>query len=133
MIHIGVANQAEIDALWPAFARRFQRGCERCGGDTTAGQLYQMARRGDALMIVALDDGKPVMASLWRFEAWGNDAVLKCLGLAGENPKTWAKEARRFAEKLRDDGGASRFIFEGRDWRPFFPDAKEIRRVYEVK
>lgn len=83
-------------------------------------------------MMVAHDHEKAWMVSVWRFEDWPAGTVMRCLALAGENPRKWINEAKEFAVSARDAGGAKRFIFEGRNWRPFFPEARELRRVYEV-
>lgn len=131
-MNVGFASPQEVDQLWPLFSQRMQKACDRCGGDLSSGMLWQMCRSGSAYMMVAHDTEKAWMASVWRFEDWPTGTVMRCLALAGENPRLWAKDAKEFAVKARDAGGAKRFIFEGRNWRPFFPEARELRRVYEV-
>jgi len=73
------------------------------------------------------------MASVWRFENWPSGLVFKCLCLIGSGMKEWLSAAQEFAKAKAREGGATRIIAEGRKgWSGMFPEAKNLRQVYEV-
>jgi len=133
---IGLANTAEVDALWPQLAPRFQEAIDRFGDDLSVADLWQMCRAGQAFLMVALDGQKPVMGAVLQFQKWTNGTVLRCLILGGNDMDGWLKDFPGAVVKVMKEGGARRFIYDGRDgwaevikhWKP-----KRLRATYEVQ
>ena len=133
MMRVSIAGADQVDNIWPDFAERFQKACDRFRGDLSSGILWQMCRAGDAMLVVAHDDERAWMASVWRFYTWPSGTVFKCLCLAGERPDLWTNEAREFASNIARAGGATTISANGRSgWKRLFPDAMEVCHVYEV-
>jgi hypothetical protein len=132
-LKIGIANTAEIDAIWPLFSTRLQEACERTGGDISSGELWQMCRSGNAFCVVVFDESGPKAMLIMQFQRWTAKTVMRCLGIVGEGVNDWLPAARDFIAKMARDGGATSFVAEGRDgWSKLFPDAKKLRTTYEV-
>ncbi len=127
---IGIANSAEVDALWPLFAERLEKGCRRCGGDINAGQLWQLCRSGNAFMVVAIGE-KPVGVTIVQFQTW-NRPVLRSLATAGWEMDSWLPQMLDFVMQMARENRAD-FVFEGREgWGKLVPGARKLRSVYEV-
>lgn len=114
-MHIGIANAAEVDALWPLIADGMQRGCDRTGGASSSGDLWQIARSGNGFLIVIFDGKKIICSSVWRFENWPGGNVFRCLCLTGSDMKTWIRPLFEFATQRMMEGGARRLVAEGRN------------------
>lgn len=110
---IAIANQSEIDAIWPMFSERVQRGCERTGGTTSAVNLWQMCRSGNAFLIVGIEDGIKFI-SVWRFETWPSGVVFHCLCVCGNDIPSWCGELYDFAISQARLMGCNRLIGDGR-------------------
>lgn len=111
---IGIANAAEVDAVWPSIAKEMQRGCDKTGGGMSAGDLWQMCRSGNAFLIVIFNEQGVSCASVWRFENWPSGQVFRCIGLAGKSMKDWVAGLYDFALQQAKIGGTTRLIAEGR-------------------
>lgn len=130
-MNIGIANAAEIDAIWPLISERLEKGCKRCGGDINAGQLWQLCRSGNAFMIVAFDE-KPKGVTIVQFQTWDRP-VLRSLATAGWDMETWLPQMLDFVFGMARENRAD-FVFEGREgWGRFVPNARKLRSVYEVR
>lgn len=130
---IRIAAQYEVDAIWPKITDKIAKACKRYGDDISSSGLWQMCRSGNAFLVFAAEeDGTIIMGSVWRFEQWASGQVLKCLCLGGRSPEIWSEQGKELIRRMRDEGGATRVIFEGRDgWQRVF-DCKRIRAIYEV-
>lgn len=134
-MRIGLANSAEVDALWPLVAAKVQESCMKTGGDMSAGDLWQMCRSGNAFLVAVLDDeGRPIATIILQFQKWSERTVLRCLSIAGENMSVWLPEAMEFVSKMARENGAACLVADGRDgWTRVFPKAKRLRITYEVE
>lgn len=130
---VRIAAQYEVDAIWPKITEKIAKACKRYGDDISSSGLWQMCRSGSAFLVIAHEeDGTILMGSVWRFEQWASGTALKCLCLAGTAPVIWAEQGKDLIRTMRDEGGANKVIFEGRDgWQRVF-DCRRIRSVYEV-
>lgn len=116
-MRIAIANAAEVDGVWPSISEKMQIGCDKTGGATSSAELWQMCRRGDAFLLVGLDQ-EIIMASVWRFETWPSGQVFRCVGLCGSRPELWMRDLYEFAISQAKIGGTDRLIAQGRKgWR----------------
>ncbi|GEM_PF-3971110 len=133
---IGLANTAEVDALWPRLAPRFQEAIDRFGDDLSVADLWQMCRSGQAFLMCAMDGQEPVMGAILQFQKWSNGTVLRCLILGGNDMDGWLKDFPGAVVKVMREGGAKRFVYDGREgwsevikhWKP-----RKLRATYEVQ
>lgn len=133
---IGLANSAEVDALWPALSRKFQQSSDDHGDDLPASALWQMCRSGDAFLMIAMEGTKPLMGAVLQFQNWGKGPVLRCLAIGGEEMGRWIGEFENAVMKMMAEGGAKRFVFDGRDgWARMLKHLKprKLRTTYEVE
>lgn len=113
-MRIGIANAAEVDAIWPLISAEMQRGCDKTGGGSSSGSLWQLCRSGNAFLIVCHDGEEIICASVWRFETWPSGTVFRCLGVCGKSMNLWVSELYAFALSQAKIGGTDRLIAEGR-------------------
>lgn len=133
-MNIIIANSAQVDATWSAFAARLQEACERTGGDLSAGELWQLCRSGQAFLVLAYDDNGFLAAIIAQFQNWTGKPVLRVLALVGDDMQRWLKEAMEFLKRMASDGGAKSLVADGRDgWARVFPKAKKLRILFEVE
>lgn len=137
-MRIGIANQAEVDAIWPEIAGKFQEAIDRCGDDFSVSDLWQMCRSGNAFLMCAVDGDAVVMGAVLQFQKWSKGSVLRCLILGGSEMSRWLPMMPDAVRKLMREGGATRFVFDGRDgWsvalRRNLENARELRTTYEVE
>lgn len=111
---IGIANAAEIDALWPSIAGEMQRGCDKTGGATSSGDLWQMCRSGNAFLVVGVKENTLKFAAVWRFETWPTGSVFRCVAVCGRSMGEWIAPHYEFAREKASLGGATRIVAEGR-------------------
>lgn len=133
---IGLANSAEVDALWPHLTVRFQQAIDDHGDDLAVADLWQMCRSGNAFLMVAMDGSKPMMGAVLQFQKWEKGTVLRCLTIGGEDMARWVSEFEMAVMKMMAEGGASRFVFDGRDgWARMLKHLKpkKLRTTYEVE
>lgn len=133
---IGLANSAEVDALWPQLAPRFQEAIDAYGDDISLGEYWQMCRAGSAFLMVAMDGSRPMMGAVLQFQKWSKGSALRCLLLAGTDIQRWMTEFEAAVLKMMEEGGARRFVFEGRDgWarKLLHRKPKRLRVTYEVE
>lgn len=132
---IGIANSAEVDALWPSIAAKVQESCTRTGGDMSSGDLWQMCRSGQAFLVAVLDeDGAAIATIIVQFQKWTDRSVLRCLSIAGGDMSSWLPQAMEFVSQMARENGASCLVADGRDgWARVFPGAKRLRVTYEVE
>jgi hypothetical protein len=133
-VRIAIANAAEVDQFWPAFAQRLQIACDETGGDISSGDLWQMCRSGNAFLVLVLDEAGFKAALIMQFQKWTAKQVMRCLAIVGDDMAAWLPMARDFIAKMARDGGATSFIAEGREgWTRIFPAARRLRTTYEVE
>lgn len=113
-MRIGIANAAEVDALWPSISAEMQRGCDKTGGATSAGDLWQMCRSGNAFLFIGEADGSVLFAAVWRFETWPTGLVFRCVAVCGRSMRSWIGGHYAFAMEQAKFGGATRLVAEGR-------------------
>jgi hypothetical protein len=131
-VQVNLVPLAHVDTLWPLLSEGFQRALLKTGGDLTVGDLWQQARRGDAFLVLAIDDDRLYGASLWRPEVWQTGTKLRCLALYGSDMASWIGEMRAMAQKIAKDCGATSLLAEGRaGWAKIFPNARKLRVLYE--
>jgi hypothetical protein len=136
---IGIANAAEVDAVWPSIAKEMQRGCDKTGGGMSAGDLWQMCRSGNAFLLLIFTNEEIVCSSVWRFENWPSGTVFRCMGLSGHSMKVWVKGLYDFAMQQAQFGGTDRLIAEGRPgWvrvlsRYLSQPVKPLWQTFEVR
>lgn len=119
-----------IDKVWPKLADGFHDALMKTGGDCSAGDLWTQARSGRAFLFVAHDGTEMHGASLWRFETWPTGEKFRCLALFGNDMQAWLSDMRKAVE---DAKGKATIVTEGRPgWGRVFPEARELRRLYEV-
>lgn len=133
-MRIAIANSAEVDHFWPAFAQRLQTACDETGGDISSGDLWQMCRSGNAFLVLVLDESGFKAALIMQFQKWTAKQVMRCLAIVGDDMAAWLPMARDFIAQMARDGGATSFIAEGREgWTRIFPAARRLRTTYEVE
>lgn len=131
---IGIANAAEVDALWPTLGPKFVKATERFGDDLSSGELWQMCRSGNAFLVAAFDDRGVKMGCAVRFERWTNGTILRVLSLVGEDIHSWAEPVKSYLNQMAITGGADRIVAEGRDgWAKIFDEPKAIRQTYVMR
>ena len=133
-MRIGIANAAEVDAIWPTIAARLEEASRRVASSISAGEMWQLCRSGQAFLFVVLDDGDAFKAALvMQFQRWADRQVFYCMAIVGDDVKQWLPMAREYIGKIGKENGASCFVAEGREgWAAMFPDAKKLRITYEV-
>jgi hypothetical protein len=128
---IDLVPLAHIDAVWPDLAEGMKKACIRGGGDLTPSWLFEICRKGEALLFVAHEDGKVMAGLVCRVENWSGTKVLRILALTGHSMKTWLSELRAYRAWL-DNLDIETVIFEGRKGWGILPGAEVIRQVYRV-
>jgi hypothetical protein len=113
-MQIGIANVGEVDLVWPQIADGMQKACDRGSGEFCAGDFWTMCRSGQAFLIIAFDGPVVHMASVWRFERFGDIRTFHCLNLWGQNLREWLGPAREFVTNIARQNGASRLTACGR-------------------
>lgn len=137
-MRIGIANSAEVDALWPKLSSRFQDAIDRCGDDISVADLWQMCRSGNAFLMCAVDGDAVKMGAVLQFQKWSKGTVLRCLILGGSDMSRWLPMLPDAVRKMMREGEATRFVFDGRDgWSRalsrHLENARELRTSYEVE
>lgn len=134
---IEICNIVNVDAAWPTVAPMLARCMEKTGDDLSTGELWQMCRSGNAFLILEGTPERIRMASVWQFQKWANGSVFRCIALAGEEMAEWLPELTPFIEKIMREGGATRLVFEGREWAAHFRklgrDARKLRSTFTVE
>ena len=130
---ISLVPLSHIDGVWPAIANGMKEACWRCGGDITPDWLFQICRKGEALLFVA-HEGEEIKAGLvCRVENWSGAKVLRIQAACGMNMETWLQSVMDYREWL-DNLAIEKVIFEGRKgWERMVPQARVLRQVYEVE
>lgn len=136
-MRIGLANAAEIDALWPHLSGKFQDAIDKCGDDVSVADLWQMCRSGNAFLMCAMAGDTPLMGAVLQFQKWSKGTVLRCLIIGGEHMESWFSDWIDAVRNLMREGGATRFVFDGRDgWcralSRSLENARKLRTTYEV-
>lgn len=134
---IEIANVVNIDPLWPVVSPLIARSLDRGGDDLTLGQLWQMCRSGNAFLIIEGTPEKIRMASVWQFQTWATGPVFRCLALGGDEMSEWDADLAAFLEATMREGGATRLVFEGREWAAQFrkhgKTARKLRSTFVVE
>ncbi len=129
---IGIANSAEVDAIWPMISERIAESCQKTGGAVTPGQLWQICRSGNAFLIVASDEDKILTCVIVAFEKW-DKPVLRCIAIAGWELNEWIAPVFEYLCNMGRENGAELFVFDGRDgWGKVLPGAKRLRSTFGV-
>lgn len=135
-MRIGLASPQEVDGLWPHLVEKFSLAINDHGDDLPVSDLWQMCRSGNAFLMCAMDGSKPVMGAVLQFQKWGNGPVLRCLTIGGEDMASWVSDFEMAVMKMMAEGGARRFVFDGRDgWARMLKHLKpkKLRTTYEVE
>lgn len=133
---IGLANAVEVDALWPHLSGKFQQASDEHGDDLSVAALWHMCRSGNAFLMVAMDGSIPIMGAVLQFQSWEKGSVLRCLTLGGDDMLRWVSDFEMAVMKMMKEGGARRFVFDGRDgWARMLKHLKpkRLRTTYEVE
>lgn len=121
-----------VDQVWPNIAEGMTKGCQRSGGDLSAGWLWTQCRSGNAFLFVAATETDVHGASIWQFETWPNGTRFRCLMAAGEGMADWFSDMRVKVEEVARHGGAAALVSDGRTgWERHLPKARKLRVVYE--
>ncbi len=122
----------QVDQFWPSLSQGFQRAVMKTGGDITVGELWQGARSGQTFLLVAHDETEIRGASIWVPQVWQTGGKLRCLALWGRGMKDWIEDMHELATRVMRDCGATSLVSEGRTgWPKIFPQAKNLRNLYE--
>lgn len=133
-MRVGIANSTEVDALWPKLVEKFQEAIDKCGDDISIADLWQMCRSGNAFLVCAMAGDEPVMGAVLQFQKWTRGPVLRCLILAGSDMPSWLSIWTDAVRKMMREGGATRFIFDGRDgWGCILEGSRKLRVTFEVE
>jgi hypothetical protein len=129
---IYITPTADIDLIWPDYARGLEYACRRGNDDKlTAGVLWQMCRSGHAFFVVCEEFGKAKCVSVWRFETPNEPQNFRCLALYGNDMRSWIKELPEFAKNIAKMNGGKRLVISGRStWLRLFKDAQKIDNNY---
>ena len=132
-MQIDIVNLIHVDSVWEHVGPKFQRAFEKAGDDLTTGELWQLCRSGNAFLIIAFEGDDILMATVARFERWGEGLVLRVMSLCGERLKEWAGPWEAFMRTMAKDNGAGRIVAEGREWGAVFKDAKKLRSTFTMR
>lgn len=106
----------------------------KTGGDCTASDLWAQCRAGTAFLLVVHEDDEIIAASVWRTENWATGTKLRCLALYGRDMERWLSDKRKAVKSLMHQCGARSVVTEGRaGWAKLFPEARQLRVLYEAK
>lgn len=120
-----------VDQFWPHLRDGFDKAILKTGGDITVGELWAAARSGTGFLFVAHDPDHVHGASLWRFETWQSGSKFRCLALYGTEMSKWIEDMHK---AVKQAAGRALLVSEGRrGWAKIFPDAQELRVLYEEK
>lgn len=109
-----------------------KKACTRAGGDITPDWLFEICRKGDALLFVAHEENVVMAGLVCRVENWSGRRVLRIQAAAGWGLERWLPALRDYREWLQRLG-VNQVIFEGRKgWQRVLPRARVVRQVYEV-
>ena len=134
MFRVDIVSTPLIDSVWPTVSEGIEAACKKTGGDLTADYLWSECRAGRAFLVIVIEAGKIVAASVWEFQTWNNERVLCCLSLYGARMKEWLHLHKEFTEKMARTGGAVAIHAHAREgWEWFFPEAEVLRKVYRMK
>lgn len=114
-MNIGIANAAEVDAVWPSISEPLQVMLDKAGGDISSGYLWQLCRSGNGFLVVATTEDRLAMAGVFQFQSWSCGPVLRCLGVVGKGLEEWGPEAFEYVAKMAEQGGARAVVFCGRE------------------
>lgn len=129
---ISLVPLIHIDAVWPHIAEGMKKACTRAGGDITPDWLFEICRKGDALLFVAHENNAVMAGLVCKVENWSGRRVLRILAAAGWRMERWLPALRDYREWLQRLG-VNQVIFEGRKgWERVLPRARVVRQVYEV-
>lgn len=76
------------------------------------------------------------MGAVLQFQKWEKGSVLRCLTLAGDDMATWVSAFEGAVMRMMAEGGATRFVFDGRDgWARMLKHLKpkKLRTTYAVE
>lgn len=123
-----------VDEFWPQLAAGFNNACKRAkADDLNAGILWQMARKGEAFLILAHKGEEILQASLWRFDGPLEPESFRCIMLYGQNMKLWYEPMLKFISETARQNGAARLVTKGRrGWLRKCAGAIKINDDYEV-
>ena len=127
----------KIDVVWPMVSPAIVKCLHDIEADCTAADLWTMCRTGNAFLLVA-HDGTICAATVWRFETWPSRKVLKNLVTVNIGPKTrmksWLPQMIDAARTLAGLGGATSYIWQGRDeWARVFRAARKLTTLFEMR
>jgi len=122
---VELADQSEIDAIWPLVAERVAKCALEQDTDCNPADLYVRCRGGAAFLIAAWENGRIIGFSISAFEKWTRGTVLNILMMAGTDMSRWRGEMERLGTELAKFGGANRIAWRGRKgWERSQPKAR---------
>ena len=135
-MNITIVPVHQVDTVWPSISEGLDESCLACGGDITAGDLFQWCRNGSVFLIVVHENKAILGACVWRSETWATGTKLRCLALYGSGLNRWIGPLREEVLKLAKNCGARSLVTEGLDkwnalFRRSFPKARRLRVLYE--
>lgn len=121
----------DIDAAWISALPLIERIVES-SPDITLAWLWSGLRGGTLQLWLAGSEAGHVAAQVTRLEDWRGDPVMRIIGTASDDSKTWFPLWPAFVAEVRKMG-AVRIVFDGRKgWARKIPQARILRQVYEV-
>lgn len=124
-MRIVLADQSEVDSIWPLIADRVTRCAEAQDTDCDPADLYVRCRGGAGFLFVVWENGEVIGFSICAFEKWTRGTVFSILIMAGEGMKRWRDEMERLGTEFARFGGATRIAWKGRKgWERSQPKAK---------
>ena len=128
---IQIVPMFQVDAVWPHLKDGMETACSKGGGQYTHDWLWTLCRKGDAFLIVAVEDEAVKGGVVCQVQNWTGRMVLNVLAACGRDMKSWL-------QAMTDYGlaqfGVQAIVFEGREgWRNVVPGVRVVRCVYEVK
>lgn len=126
---IRLAHILEIDAMWPHLQDGMAIACQKGGAQYTETWLHTLCRRGDAYLVVDLDDGEIRAAVVCQEQNWTGRIVLNCLAACGREMDEWLEPLREFGNRTFR---VEKYVFDGRPGWQRTPGVRVLRYVYEV-
>jgi hypothetical protein len=109
-----IVGQGEVDHVWSLIADDVIRCLNKTPSFLSAGQLWQMCRSGQAFLIICVENGQIMGASVWRFDRGYERSVFDCLVLVGRNSRRWTGVLKDKATEIARQGGATLLTATGR-------------------
>ena len=107
-----------------------RKACEKGGRQFTEDGLHLTCRRGDAYLVLMMEDSKIETAVVIQPQQWANMQVLHVLAATGGDRTGWWEPMVAWGRETFP--GCSHLIFDGRPGWGRMPGVKVLRHVFEV-